>query len=1376
MALHTYLPQDRLRALARGETLPDRTTGSALFADITGFTALTEALRQAHGERRGVEALTLGINAVYDSLIGEVDRFGGSVVSFSGDAITCWFDGVPARTAVQAAQCALAMQAAMQRFPALAVKVAVSTGPARRFVVGDPDIQRIDVVAGATLARVSIAEGLAQAGEIVLDADTAALLQLPASHLRHAASGDAFHVLDPAWATRALPVDAPALAAPVAVPDAGVLRPWILPFVAEREAAAQGLFTTDLRPAAALFLRFTGLDYDHDDAAASGLEAVVRQAQHVLQRHGGVLLELTIGDKGSYLYGSFGAAQVHEDDASRALRAAVALRSLLVGSDFAIQIGLARGTMRVGGYGSATRQSFGAMGDEVNFAARLMSMAAPGEILVSGRVRNAVADEFTLEARPPIAIKGKAEAMPVLAVGDRRQQRAIRLQEPAYALPMVGRDAEAKQVAQHLAQALQGRGRVLGITGDAGMGKSRLVAEGIRMARRERLIGYGGTCQLDGIHTPYLVWQPIWTAFFDLDPALPLRKQIRTIAAELQDRAPEHGDAWPLLGTVLGLDLPESAFTQALPPKDRRALLEAMLLRCLASAANEAASDGSGLLLVLEDLHDADLPSLDLLLLLARAIEHLPVLVLLTYRPPDAGATQDIGARLAALPHFDEVVLGGLTTPQAEQVIAAKVAALFPERSGAVRPALLERITARAQGNPFYVEELLNYLHDRSIDPRDPMALDALDLPASLHSLVLSRIDRLSVAQQLSLKVASIIGRVFRVVDQHGYSPMLGSLDALKDDLLVLDRLGFTAQELPDPELTYLFRHLVTLEVSYESLAHATRVALHGRYARYLEAAGPDRLGPLAPQLAHHYTRAEDRDKACHYLRKAGEQAAAAFANDQALADFGRALDWLPATDVPARFDVLLRREAIHDLQGKHGQRQADLQALQALAPAMDDPVVAQARVATRQAKLALDSGDWAAARASAQAAIGAIDTDALPRAPDLLTDALLLDTRALFFAGDAAAARPQLDRALALARASRNRRGESATLSQIGLLHWHLGDFEAAGHGLGQAMQLVRDVGDARAQIDILNNLGVVAKSRARYADAVGHYEEAQRLARKIGDRSGEAMLFNNMGSACLVAGDFHQAGLHAEQAARMFAALNEPTQHGLALVNRAEAHRELSQLAQARALADQALALLRSSGFRRGEAIVLENLGLVELALGQLDSALQATQAARDIAHDIGARAIEASTLHHLGMVHTAAGRFDAAQQALQAADTLLQALGSTLPVLEVQAACAELALARSGADQAGAQAALVHLHGLLPLLLAAEPRADGAQLPMALYRVAVQVLQACGDPRAAGLAALARAELQRRSDRIPDPALRRSYLQLADHAAITGATNGA
>ena len=178
--LTIYMPMDRCQALARGETLPDRATGAALFADISGFTPLTGALAQELGLERGAEELTRTVSQVYTALIDEVHRYGGSVIGFAGDAITCWFDDITAQRAVA---CGLAMQEAMAlcntvttpggtTFP-LAAKVAVVAGPVRRLLVGDPEIQVIEAIAGQTLDRLAAAEHVANRGEVVVQAEVA---------------------------------------------------------------------------------------------------------------------------------------------------------------------------------------------------------------------------------------------------------------------------------------------------------------------------------------------------------------------------------------------------------------------------------------------------------------------------------------------------------------------------------------------------------------------------------------------------------------------------------------------------------------------------------------------------------------------------------------------------------------------------------------------------------------------------------------------------------------------------------------------------------------------------------------------------------------------------------------------------------------------------------------------------------------------------------------------------------------------------------------------------------------------------------------------------------------------------------------------------
>ena len=265
------------------------------------------------------------------------------------------------------------------------------------------------------------------------------------------------------------------------------------------------------------------------------------------------------------------------------------------------------------------------------------------------------------------------------------------------------------------------------------------------------------------------------------------------------------------------------------------------------------------------------LASHELLEMVARAVVDAPVLIMLAYRPPELQRLQS--PRVEALEHFTHVELEALSADESEQVIQAKLAQLLPARRGAAPPTLVARVTARAQGNPFYIEELLHYLHDRGIDSLDEAATAALDLPASLHTLILSRIDQLSARQQATLKVASVIGRLFRFAHLHGAYPILGAPEPLRADLDELSRLELTPLHTPEPELAYLFKHIVTQEVAYESLTAQARATLHEQLAAYLERLAGDDVDRYLDLLAFHYDRSDNLAKKRRYLRRAGSSA-----------------------------------------------------------------------------------------------------------------------------------------------------------------------------------------------------------------------------------------------------------------------------------------------------------------------------------------------------------------------------------------------------------------------------------------------------------------------------------------------------------------------
>ena len=386
-----YIAGDRRRALATASPMPDRVSGTAIFADISGFTPLTEALAAELGPQRGAEELTAVLDMVFDAVLGELHRFGGSVIYFSGDAVTCWLEG---DDGVLGAACGLDMQRAMARVQTvntpggsrieLGMKVAVAAGPARRFVVGDPDIQLIDVLAGALMDRLAGAEHNAERGEVVLEAATLEALagRVELALVRGEGPGRVGVVGAMAGP---LPPTPPPLA--YSRLPKSVVRHWLLPAVYERIGAGRGEFLSELRPAVPMFVRFGGIDYDNDDEAHLLLDHFIRRAQRVIDGYGGNLLQLTIGDKGAYLHAVFGAPLAHEDDAARACAAALDVLALEAGTAVTgLQVGVAQGRVRSGAYGHRHRRAFSCLGDPVNLAARLMSAAPPGQIYVTAEV------------------------------------------------------------------------------------------------------------------------------------------------------------------------------------------------------------------------------------------------------------------------------------------------------------------------------------------------------------------------------------------------------------------------------------------------------------------------------------------------------------------------------------------------------------------------------------------------------------------------------------------------------------------------------------------------------------------------------------------------------------------------------------------------------------------------------------------------------------------------------------------------------------------------------------------------------------------------------------------------------------------------------
>ena len=1119
-----YIPGDRRRALARGRPIPDRVRGAALFADISGFTPLTEALAKELGPQRGAEELTANLNRVFHALIEDLDRFCGHVIYFSGDAITCWLDGDDGG---RATGCGLAMQQTMHNLrevvtPAgsrvpLAMKVAVAVGRARRFVVGDPDIQLIDVLAGRLIDVLAAAERHCGKGEVVVDQSVLEALgnRLDIRDTRIDEESElsfgvvralfgSVHEAPPSDVCDSLPPE--------------VVKPWLLPAVLERVTLGRGEFLAELRPALPLFVRFGGIDYDFDDDAIEKLDAFVRHAQRIVTSYGGNLLQLTLGDKGAYLYVVFGSPHAHEDDAARAAAAALDLRDLpSVTAVVDIQIGIAYGRLRSGMYGHAQRQTFTCLGDAVNLAARLMSRAPPGRIYVAESVRRAAGDAFVWETLAPINVKGKAELLEVSALTGSKRHASRNHAGKDRAI--VGRAAELDTLNATLDDVLEGRGQVIGLAGEAGIGKSRLIAEFVAVAKERGVLVAAGECQSYGKNMSYFVWREIWSTLFRLDRSILEEEQVRALENELVAVDPALVPRAPLLAGLLDLPLPDNDLTAQFDAKLRKTSLEGLLVECLRARAYD-----KSLMLVLEDCHWLDPLSRDLIEVLARTLPTLRVLILLAYRPsPEVGG----GLRIESLPHFHEIALAELDRDHAVLLIGTKLGQMLGMEAEPPA-ALVDLILARAQGNPFYIEELLNYIGSHGIDPQDERALKGLELPESLHSLILSRIDKLAEGPRRILKVASVLGRGFHARMLPGVYPELGGLDGVNQDLLTLGTLDLVLID-EESEQTYLFKHAVTREVAYESMPFAFRSVLHERAGDYIEESEGEGIERHLDLLAHHYWYGENLEKKREYLGRAGAAAQSSYANAAAIDYFERLT---PLLSKGSRLDVLLKLGKVLELVGNwHRAEEVDGEAL-ALAESLDDGL-RRASCQTAVAEVVRKQGRYSEALEllnRAARGFAAFGEDAGV-------------ARVLHLTGTVVAQRGDYDKAAASYRKSlqiRERIGDKAgmasLLSNLGVIAEYRGDYEGSRQFHQRALTLRESVGDLWAISVSMANLGMIAVLQRSFEEARQWFEKSMQLSRQVGDTWMIANCHNNLGNATRGLGDHAAARAHYAESLRAY------------------------------------------------------------------------------------------------------------------------------------------------------------------------------------------------------------------------------------------------
>jgi class 3 adenylate cyclase/predicted ATPase len=1256
--------------------------GTLLFADISGFTAMSEQLSRMG--REGAEEINTIVNRYFATMLSILREHQGQLVEFGGDALLGLF--LEPESATRGVQAAQSMRAAMGAFAQtqtsqgvfdVQMKVGIHKGRFFAAQLGTPRHMQYALF-GADVSATAATESAASAGQILIDQATKRAITLPCKTVPASQSSYLLvEEIEPATLSAYLPEPPrPRFSEPTldslrhAVKLLDVTTPYVPSGLVARLASAphDASLQGEHRLVAVLFATVLGLGQITDrlgpgreEEIVSALNQYLVAMEREIQRFGGVINTIDLNDHGDKLFTSFGAPLAHEDDAERAVRAALAMQEKLAEFSRSLpaeaglpdlqlsqSIGISFGYVFAGYVGTSWRHDYTVMGDDTNLAARLTARAEPGTVVVSGDVRRKVQTIFDLTSRGEVTLKGKSEPITIYSVDGLRT-----LPDPTRGLseiqsPLVGRQAELDQLKTALDKLLVGQGQIVCVIGEAGLGKSRLVAEIPEEKRSARWVE--GRCLSYTETASYWPIQELIQRLVgvqaDDSGRVAWAKLLDTLERRLDPE--ERTMVLPYLGNFLNLPLEDDLLEQV-RYLDAEALQRRTFVALSTLIERYATAESTPLVLLLEDIHWLDQASLTFLEHVMSLVNRVPLMLLLVYRPERAKACWQIHEKAAReFAHCTtQITLRPLAADSSQQLLS--------NLAGIDRwpPAVRELILSRTEGNPLYLEEVLRALIEDGVMVRAEEGqwqiagdFSSFKVPDTLQGVMMARLDRMEEPHRWTARIASVMGRVFPF-DVLTYVQEADG-GQINQHLTALQQHEIVQETQRVPELVYTFKHAMMQEVCYRSLLTRTRHQYHRRVAEYLESRQPsggrEAEGNYAV-IAHHAFAGQDWPRALHYQLLAGQQAQRLFANQDAIGHFEKALQSAENLD---QGETAVHRQTIHTALGElltvtsqYDEALEHLNQALSLATASGDEE-GQARVCQWLARLHERRGEYASTLEWVQQGLDALQGQETPEAAELLLVAGLIHTRQ----GNYDDALEQCQKGLGIAQGLNELSALARGYNLLGHVTRLLGMSPMAIEHFEQAFELHQRTGDLHGQATSRNQIANACFGVGRWQEAEQHYREAREIFDRMGDVYNCAFVDNNLGGIALNQGRldealaFYQEGLQTleriggssyvlgvfqmnlgatfirqgeiETARQHLSAGQEYFEQAqvrdfLPEMHRyfAEAALQANELAEAEAQGQKALGLAQELSMRGEEGMSLRVLGEIDVAQGQLDQA---------------------------------------------------------------------------------------------------------------------------------------------------------------------------
>lgn len=1021
------------------------------------------------------------------------------------------------------------------------------------------------------------------------------------------------------------------------------------------------------------------LDVTDFTAASHGLDSedvflwideTMRLLVAVVHKYEGSIDKFT----GDGLMALFGAPAAHENDPERAVRAGLEMQAIIKplrerikrrhGFDFQMRIGITTGQVIAGNVGGALHAEYTVLGDTVNLASRLEHAAEPGSILVSSATYQRTRPLFNYQAMPPLVVKGVPDPIqayrPIGLLDRPGSVRGI----PGLRAPMVGRAQALARVQSALAAVCKhGHSQVVLITGEAGLGKSRLVAEfrhGMQLDASDLLDVqiYQGACLAYARSTPLWVVAELLRDIVRLSELDSADLQRETLHAYLDRLGLADHDILPYLNNVLGIGQTDPEVEARL-----RLLDAAMLQRQTHAALRQvllAEAAHAPTVLVFDDLHWVDPASRDFLEYLMQTTSDVPLLLILVSRESErATIVRPLIAIAEKNPErLTDIQLQALSSLEGRLLVDQLIWQSTDEAE-----ALKRRIVERAGGNPFYTEEIIRILIDRGgltqVAPSWQLTPEAgqllQEVPGTLTGLILTRFDRLPSDLRQTLQQAAVIGRSF----PSGLLEMLESGSApIAAHLAELEARQFLVAEPFGSAQGYAFRHVLIQEAIYGTLLKRDRKKLHAQVARAIERAAFWPQDEQSEVLAYHYAESTSPVKAVPYLIAAAVYAARRFANETAIRHYRQALA-LMREQSGERHDQIFRVQIGLGQALKFVGQFAEagqileeaLREILANSIAGDSSTFVLVDILRELADVRQREGAYDAAIMHLEDGLQALGTEAEREQPDRWRSLMDRVAWVRFRQG-------KLDAALALARAATvgvhaPQAEYPITLASLyntmGGVYWQRGDLADATQYVERSLQLYKDLGYSWGMANISTNLGILYYTRGIWPKAAESFEQADSLRQANGFLPGQALNRNNLGLLRMSMGDHEQAERDFQASQALGRRLGDDYAVLLAALG-------LSQLALIQSRFDETAAHLAEAQDRMeaGGADEIVQAGWISALLqaeqGDLHTGLDAATQALRKARRAGLVEAEADCRRALGLLRTRAGHYAEAERLLR------------------------------------------------------------------------------------------------------------------------------